>query len=213
MPVRCRTTESKRRRSSSTARVPSDCSDVSTVSGASALQSTPGASDDRTESSLSSISAGDDEVSEGDSSETATDDSSDDDEEEDVSEDEIVTLGGPKRPQIDPKRVLEEAQKLQARLQELLPKLRKANEHLAEKGGSLNIEDVGDNQQHIEMNLGLGVLEEQQDSEDEDAVIKESSSGTNHTVQESTCGTDVMQSLLGADQNQPRPGIEEVGGD
>ncbi|KAF2161386.1 hypothetical protein M409DRAFT_28120 [Zasmidium cellare ATCC 36951] len=218
IPVRTRNAEPKRTRLSPTSNAPSDSSDDSTncsATEAAALQSTPETSDMNRQSSLSSVSAGDEEEPESDVSETATDDDSSEEEEEDESEEEIVTLGGPKRPEIDPKRVLEEAHKLHTRLQQLLPKLRKANQHLAENGSALNIENVGDNEQHIEMNLGLGVLEGQQDSDEEDLVIKESSGGREDgkdATSEVKGQPDAMQSLLGAEQ-KVQPSIEEVKGD
>ncbi|KAK4505529.1 hypothetical protein PRZ48_003492 [Zasmidium cellare] len=214
IPVRTRAPEPKRSRLSPSAKIPSDSSDVScSVSEASALQSTPEGSNTIRQSSPSSVSADDEESSDSDGSDTPSDDSSSEDEDEDESEDEIVTLGGPKKPAIDPKRVLEEAHKLYARLQEIMPKLRQANSNLAENAGALNIENVKDGERHIEMNLGLGVLEEQQDSDEEEPVIKESLDGQDDVAQEPKSRPDAMQSLMGADQNSVRPSIEEVAGD
>lgn len=73
-------------------------------------------------------------------------------------EEEVVTVGGPKKPRINPK-ILSNAQDLQARLKSFLPQLQQANTELAAKGPGLSMEDVEDDEQHIEMNLGLGVLE------------------------------------------------------
>lgn len=224
MPVRTRREDSKRTRLSRTAQVPSDSSEISTcsVSEASALQSTPGMSEENRQSSFSSVSALDDDHSESSVSESSSDDNSSSSEDHDVEQDEeeeIVTLGGPMKPWDDPKRVLEEAHKLQCRLQELLPKLNNANRELAKKGATLSMEEVDDDEQHIEMNLGLGVLEEQHNSDDEDALNEgqavprnEASCGKDDAARESESETDVMRSLLGTDKNHEKPGIEEVEG-
>ena len=66
------------------------------------------------------------------------------------------------RPKIDPDVVMVYAKELEARLHAFLPKLRKANSKLAENSASLNMEQVDDSEQHIEMNLDLGVLEQRQ---------------------------------------------------
>lgn len=212
MPVRTSRENSKRNRLSPTAQAPSDSSDVSngSVSEASALQSTPGVSDDTQQPTLSPPSSQDedDESSESDVSDTSSEESSSDDDEEDE-EEEIITLGGPKKPEIDPKRIMEEASKIHARLQELIPKLRQANAELAEKGPSANMEDVGDDEQHIEMDLGLGVLEEKH--EEEGDALNEAG-GKDTTPQEEESKPDVIQSLLGANKDHAPPSIEEVDG-
>ena len=57
-----------------------------------------------------------------------------------------------------------------SRLNQFLPVLRTANEELASAPEAHNIEAVGDDQQYIEMNLGLGVLEEvKRDSSDSES--------------------------------------------
>lgn len=53
------------------------------------------------------------------------------------------------------------AAQLRARLQKFIPELQKANNDMALQATRLNMEDVGDDEPHIEMNLGLGVLEHQ----------------------------------------------------
>lgn len=81
-----------------------------------------------------------------------------------------------------------------------MSKMQQANSELAAKGAALSMEDVGDDEQHIEMSLGLGVLEEQRDGD------AESESGEEGEQQDS----DVMQTLLGLAGEQKRYTVEEV---
>ncbi|KAI8076455.1 uncharacterized protein B0P05DRAFT_545925 [Gilbertella persicaria] len=55
-----------------------------------------------------------------------------------------------------------------SRVQAFLPQLKQANEQLkAADPSKLDIENVNEEGQYIEMNLGLGVFEEKHDSDDE----------------------------------------------
>ena len=66
------------------------------------------------------------------------------------------------------------AQDLRARLAFLLPQLAEANKVIVREQGKHSLESVDEDEQHIEMNLGLGVLEEKY--EDESSGTSESSS-------------------------------------
>ncbi|EME47356.1 hypothetical protein DOTSEDRAFT_31803 [Dothistroma septosporum NZE10] len=194
---------SKRGRISS----PSDSSEQSmaSVSQASAMRSSPGVSESTTQSSPPRQGEFEDDsestaspVSSGSSS--LEDDEEDEDEDEQEGEEEVVTLGGPKKPQIDPKRLKEDAKRLRRKLQAFMPKMRQANSELAAKGVALSMEDVGEDEQHIEMSLGLGVLEEQRDTQAESESGEEEERGDE----------DVMQTLLGLAGKQNKYTVEEV---
>lgn len=195
--------------------VPSSCS----VSEDSALRSSPPASDHTRQSSFSSVhSSG---YEESDSSLSSSSDESSDagsDEGEDV-----IAVGGPKKPQISDAAMLSGAQGLQARLSALLPQLATANEELSKDGARHSMEDVEDGEQHIEMDLGLGVLEEKRDGDsgsDENSSGDESewledleapiSSGTVKREQDGR-DTQVMDKLLGQHHGQRKAGIEDLG--
>ncbi|SMQ47617.1 unnamed protein product [Zymoseptoria tritici ST99CH_1A5] len=131
------------------------------LSEPSAMQSTPPLDRHLEQSSASSVPSQGQDESEPSASSTSSpsaSESSSEDGEDDSMEEEVVTVGGPKKPRINPK-ILSNAQDLQARLKSFLPQLQQANTELAAKGPGLSMEDVEDDEQHIEMNLGLGVLE------------------------------------------------------
>ncbi|KAK4554318.1 hypothetical protein LTR86_008526 [Recurvomyces mirabilis] len=195
---------------------PSSCS----VSVASALESSPGATEQREhQSSVSSVSANsadDSEISLSSSSEEPSDDDDEDDTER------IVTIGGPKKPLFKPARELGTgAGDLQARISALLPRLRDANALLEEDGGtSFSMEEVDEDEQHIEMDLGLGVLEEQNGSESDDSSGEEDDglmeqeqpvfSDAVNSAHESKEG-HAMERLMGRSKGEHREvGIREV---
>jgi len=214
-PKRTKVSSSDETRSNSS--VPSSCS----VSEDSALQSSPAVSEDTRQSSASSLGSEDNDDAQSslsDSSEESSDAETDDENNE-----RIVTLGGPKKPQMGTG-ALSDAQDLQSRLSVFLPQLAAANRSLDEDGGSYNIEDIEDDEQHIEMNLGLGVLEEKREddtsssdesSEDESELEEEDvdmpvSSGAAKREQ-SDRDTHVMDKLLGQRRGLQKGGIAEVG--
>ncbi len=138
---------------------PSSCS----VSEDSALQSSPPKSDHTRHSSMSSLQdASQDEVSEisNDSGES----SSDSDSLSDDDEDEMVTIGGPKKPLMSHATIASGVCDLKSRLDALLPQMATANERLSSEQ-CVSMEDVEDGDQYIEMNLGLGVLEHKSDGD------------------------------------------------
>ena len=153
--------------------------------------------------------------------------SSSEDVSEDESDEEIVTIGGPKKPQIGRGPALGGAQDLQARISALLPQLQAANEQLTTGENGQNMENVADDEPHIEMDLGLGVLEEKQNydsdaSDSEDLGGKEddyqSAEGDKTPVSSDTVApgrngrdTDAMRKLLGQQKGRNQPGIEDLG--
>ena len=195
--------------------VPSSCS----VSEASALQSSPALSDNSKHSSVSSMHSGVDEGFESSAS-SSSDESSEAGSDD---EDNVTVIGGPKKPKIGGDGVLIGALDIKARLSAFLPQLAAANSALDKEGAGYSMEDVEEGEQHIEMNLGLGVLEETQDgdssSSDEssesesgeaDEVDVPVSSGVIKRTEEEK-DTKVMDKLLGQKRDRRRGGVEEMG--
>ena len=193
---------------------PSSCS----VSEDSALQSSPPISEHTRQSSMSSLQ----QPSDDDESISSVSTSSDESSVSDSDEDEIVTIGGPKKPEIAHTQLADGAQDMRARITSFLPQLAEANDLLTSGQDVQNIEDVDEDEQHIEMNLGLGVLEEQHDdsasgdseerhseSDDEDVELP-ASSGTVKRVNESQ-KADVMGKLLGSRTGRRKVDIQDLG--
>ena len=209
-------TETKRLRLSPTMDANSNSSNSSNgvVSEDSALRSSPLASECNRKSSASSLpSSGSDADSESYLSSSSEEESSEDEASED-----IITVGGPKRPHISKSSALNGAQDLRARKAALLPQLQAANQELVGDNHGWNMEDVEEGEQHIEMDLGLGVLEEQPDddsgssdasSEGEDDSISEDSpvGGRNRDEPD----TNVMRKLMGQPKASKKPAIEDLG--
>lgn len=154
---------SKRTRLSPSADAGSNSSDPSScsVSLDSALQSSPPASTRDRISSMSSLQSRDSESGSGCSISSSSDSESESSESDEGND--IVTIGGPKKPSIQRLNIADRHEDLRSRITAFLPQLEEANSLLASEGGNHSIEDVEDGEQHIEMNLGLGVLEEQDD--------------------------------------------------
>lgn len=224
----------KRARLSPSATTLSDSSAMSpdSISRSSALSSSPGVTARRQESSVSSVpSHGDAEDS--DSSTESSDDNAswtagggddDDDADETVCEANVpVTIGGPKKPTIDAG-VLSGASDLASRLKAFLPQMQQANSELARKGAGMSMEDVDDDAEHIEMSLGLGVLEQKKVNDLDDLLRKESQTCSNSEENSesdddddddkaSKDEPDVLDRLMNMERDMVRnrqPGIEEV---
>lgn len=197
---------------------PSTCS----VSEDSALRSSPPASARDRISSMSSLQS-DDTTSDSGSSFSSDSDS---DLSASDSEEEIVTIGGPKKPSIQPMNNADGHEDLRARIAAFLPQMKEANSLLASATGQYSMEDVEDGEQHIEMNLGLGVLEEQR--EDEHSSSDSSDEGSedervagdevNPTVYSGATKrshhsgeTKYMDKLAGRVSEEQRSGIQEIG--
>lgn len=104
-------------------------------------------------------------------------------------------------------------------MKSFLPQLAEANSKLESEGAKkeFSMEDVKDDEPHIEMNLGLGVLkeksgkegEESSDSEDEE---EEEEGEGEVSPERKRKEKDVMGKLMGGREKQAAAGgIEEVG--
>ena len=195
---------------------PSSCS----VSVDSALQSSPPISEHTRESSLSSLQPHGNEDDSVESVSSSTSDVSDDND----SEDDIITIGGPKKPDITHSHFQAGSDDLRSRLSAFLPQLAEANEVLQDGQEVHSMEDVEEDEQHIEMNLGLGVLEAKVDNGDSSSSDRSSdtedepgqqddlptSSGTAKRRKEDR-NSDVMGDLLGKPMERHKVGIEDLG--
>jgi hypothetical protein len=119
-------------------------------------------------------------------------------------QDEVTNLRPGRKPEIRKEHARKD---LLEKIRSFLPELEEANEQLEKEraAGTLderNIEVYDEDGQHIEMNLGLGVLEEKvesQDSDDEDMSDEDDEQ------------RDIMRKLMGAGQSQAGIHIQEVG--
>lgn len=153
-----------------------------------------------------------DAASDSDSDETSsTGESDDSSSDEDDEEEEIATVKPGSKPNFSAC-VASGAPSLEDRLKSFLPQLAAANSKL-EQGGvnEFSMEDVKDDEPHIEMDLGLGVLEETNGKEDEDSEDDddedENGAGSPERKRKEK---DIMSKLMGKKENQTA-GIEEVG--
>lgn len=146
---------------------------------------TTATSDNPAESSITSVSTvHTQEESDSESSSSSSSDNDDDDDDDDqddtttigdeadaeFEEDEYTSLpivpplahsaSDAQKPVMDQQHIMSYARDLRDKLNAFLPKLQKANADLASNAAKLNMEHVSDNERHIEMNLGLGVLEQ-----------------------------------------------------
>ena len=181
------------------------------------LRSTPLAESHNTEApassvpseSVSSSSEEDEEEDEEDDSSEADSDSDEEDgeDEEDEERDEEAT-----RVPTKPNMRVNEAGDLKSRLAAFLPQLAESNlqiEQLKKRGEYKGMEDVEEGSQYIEMDLGLGVLEEkkpgqEEEEEDEDEKMEEAG-GAGDKKEE-----DVLGKLMGYKKGRPNVGISEV---
>lgn len=201
-----------------------DSSDPSSrsVSEDSALRSSPPASEHDRKSSVSSIQS---PLSDDESVSSVIDSDSDTSSDSSTSGDEeIITIGGPKKPRMMQTEVVEGAQDLRSRLDSFLPQLAASNEVLSSGRANFNIEDVEDGEQHIEMNLGLGVLEEKRhDSADSDSCSTSEEEQEDDTEDTTLHSSDVIQrpserqhpniirKVFSQSSQRRRPGIEDLG--
>ena len=147
-----------------------------------------------------------------------------------TTEDRIVSLSMPTRrtkPIMDVPGSLSGATDMRSRIQNFLPRLQEANELLATDDTSYNMEVVDDKEGHIEMSLGLGVLEplesnKEDDSDDEDTDDldhykgnAEKDSGNAITSDQPTgCGfrnATIVEKLQGSHGPVSKAKIEELG--
>jgi hypothetical protein len=146
------------------------------------------------------------------SSEESDDSTSDEGESEN---DDIATVKPGSKPNFSAP-VASGAPSLQDRLKSFLPQLAEANNKLQQNGFSM--EDVKEDEPHIEMNLGLGVLKElngkygeeaADSSEDEDEGESEGE-GEDASPERKRREKDIMGKLMGGRKNEAA-GIEEIG--
>ncbi|KAI9796083.1 MAG: hypothetical protein M1833_006505 [Piccolia ochrophora] len=108
---------------------------------------------------------------------------------------------------------------LHARLKDFLPALEAANATLeAQDAASRSIEHVREGEAHIEMNLGLGVLEEKRSGSEDESSVESGESGDGWGEDEEDARPeekDVLGRLMGkerASRRREKVGIEEVDG-
>lgn len=133
--------------------------------------------------------------------------------EEEDNNNDIPTLKPGVKPDFSSARKLTAgAPSLQDRLKSFLPQLAEANSKLAKDGtNAFSMEDVGEDEPHIEMDLGLGVLEEKREGESED---EDEGNGEmeGEERERKTKEKDVMSELMGRKgEDNLTKGIEEVG--
>ena len=139
---------------------------------------------------------------------------SDSDSEEDASEEEeqIPTLKPGTKPDFSSvRRIASGAPSLEDRLKAFLPQLAEANSKLQKGGeGEYSMEVVGEDEPHIEMDLGLGVLEETKGGSESESDEDDEDSGEEEGERKSKKEKDIMAELMGKKENVTA-GIEEVG--
>lgn len=209
----------------------SDASEMSSISAsqASETNSSPEAVTRGQDSSVSSAPSHatmdeSDSSMEGDSVDSESSTSEEEEEEEDDDDgdpnrSEVVTLGAPKKPTIKAG-AFTGASDLASRLKAFLPQMQQANNDLAKSGAGLSMEDVDDGEPHIEMSLGLGVLEQKKEEDLEDLLRKKAGSGADDDQsgsdsddQASKDEPDVLDRLMNMEREVARagqPSIEEV---
>ncbi|KAK1820634.1 hypothetical protein LTR12_004937 [Friedmanniomyces endolithicus] len=182
------------------------------VSVASALESSPPASPQhhRRNSSMSSLPSSTPH-SEGDADDESLSSSSSEESSEDLSDgsdEEAVTIvrGAEKSAMAKGKeRLLEGAQDLSARISALLPRLAAANSALLEPAGDRShghsLEEVEEGEGYIEMDLGLGVLEEKTGG-DGSSDSSGDESGGDHGEQAWADDVHVSSGAVGRDRGQ-----------
>lgn len=187
-----------------------------TTSVDSALQSSNGSRNDG-DSSMSSPRASqnstESEVEKSSSSEES-DDSTSDEDQSDSESDNIATVKPGVKPNFSA-RVTSGAPSLEDRLKSFLPQLAEANSKLQQGGANgSSMEDVKEDEPHIEMNLGLGVLKELNGKDGEDAEDSSEDEDENEDASASPerkrREKDIMGKLMGGRENQAA-GIEEIG--
>ena len=142
------------------------------------------------------------------SSEESDDSTSDEGESE---SDDIATVKPGSKPNFSA-RVASGAPSLEDRLKSFLPQLAEANNKLQQNGFSM--EDVKEDEPHIEMNLGLGVLKELNGKDGEEGADssedEEEEGDATASPERKRREKDIMGKLMGGRKNEAA-GIEEIG--
>jgi hypothetical protein len=184
----------------------------STTTAKSALQSSNGSRNDEDSSMTSPNASQDSTGSDGEelsSSEESDDSTSDEGESEN---DDITTVKPGSKPNFSA-RVATGAPSLEDRLKSFLPQLAEANNKLQQDGANaFSMEDVKEDEPHIEMNLGLGVLKELNGKDGEEAAdsSEDEDKDASASPERKRREKDIMGKLMGGRENQTA-GIEEVG--
>jgi len=187
---------------------------TSSTTANSALQSSNVSRKDEDSSMSSPIASQKSTESTGEDS-TSSEESDDSTSDEGESEsDDIATVKPGSKPNFSA-RVASGAPSLEDRLKSFLPQLAEANNRLQQGGANgYSMEDVKEDEPHIEMNLGLGVLKElngkdgeggAESSEDEDEDEDADASPERKRREK-----DIMGKLMGGREKQAA-GIEEIG--
>ncbi|KAJ5752969.1 hypothetical protein N7520_009886 [Penicillium odoratum] len=106
---------------------------------------------------------------------------------------------------------------LLARLSSFLPKMKSANEDLekeiaAGRGKDIILDEVDDDKDYIEMNLGLGVLEEKRDGDSSGDEADDEDMGGMESGTKKSGVDDILEKLMGGkDLDADKPSIEELG--
>ncbi|PWY73142.1 hypothetical protein BO94DRAFT_475428 [Aspergillus sclerotioniger CBS 115572] len=174
---------------------------------------------------------GDSEEDEDDytSSSGSSDSDSDDEDEETIAHEKPETKPPtddmPRIPSIPKPRIhrIEKNPDLLSRLSAFLPQMKTANEHLeqeiaAGRAKDVRLDDMDDDEEghYIEMNLGLGVLEEKQPDEESNNAAEDESEGkrNEHVLPErpkAAKDSNVLDTLMGnAESSSEKPTIEEI---
>ncbi|KAJ5917605.1 hypothetical protein N7466_011159 [Penicillium verhagenii] len=126
----------------------------------------------------------------------------------------IPNISGRPKPQIQKMKGNSE---LLARLSAFLPKMKSANEDLEKEiaaGKDVVMDEVDENKDYIEMNLGLGVLEEKRegDSSGDEADDEDMSGMGSDKKAKAGLNDDILEKLMGGkDLDADKPSIEELG--
>lgn len=134
---------------------------------------------------------------------------SQEDSDEESEEEQIATLKPGVKPDFSSARkIASGAPSLEDRLKAFLPQLAEANSKLQKSGeGEYSMEVVGEDEPHIEMDLGLGVLEETKGGSESESESEGEEKGEGERKRKEK---DVMAELMGKKENVTA-GIEEVG--
>lgn len=186
------------------------------MSEVSAMQSTPPHETYRRSTSVTSVSEEGSDSSESDSSSSEEEEDSDDSADDTETNEDVVTIGGPAKPAI--RKPKTDAFDLKSRLAAFLPQLAAANSELerlraAGQFEGMSMEDVNEEEGgYIEMDLGLGVLEEKKEGEESDEEEEDADAEMMDEEGRKQKEKDVLGRMMGFKGGRQAAGIEEVDG-
>jgi hypothetical protein len=184
--------------------------DNSATTSTTALQGSHGSRNDEDSSMTSPKASHDSTGSDGEESSSSSEsDDSTSDEGESESND-IPTVKPGSKPDFSA-RVASGATSLEDRLKSFLPQLAEANNKLQQGGANgFSMEDVKEDEPHIEMNLGLGVLKEMNGKDGEEEAESSEDEDEDASPERKRTEKDIMGKLMGGRETQTA-GIEEIG--